>query len=228
MTDTATLVLLRHGESKANASGLVVATRRNGVKPEYGLTETGERQARDAGAAFARKTLGRGRGARPARVVMLTSPFSRARATARAFALSMGEHGPAMGAEEDALVVEWLAERCFGEENELKDAASTYESVWAQDQSDPFTPPRGAGEGAESVADVALRVAQGLTKALADNALSGATVFLVAHGDVLSATSAVLGECAKDDASEPLCEALKAHRTHGLGQAGWSIAWSNL
>ena len=41
--------LLRHGRSLANEAGIVVSLLQNGLKPEYGLTETGRQQAVAAG-----------------------------------------------------------------------------------------------------------------------------------------------------------------------------------
>jgi broad specificity phosphatase PhoE len=43
------IFVVRHGESTANASGTIVSDPQNGCKDEYGLTERGREQAREAG-----------------------------------------------------------------------------------------------------------------------------------------------------------------------------------
>ena len=47
-----TFWVLRHGRSKANAAGVIVSTLENGTLPEWGLTEEGSNQARNAGASL--------------------------------------------------------------------------------------------------------------------------------------------------------------------------------
>eukprot|EP00729_Bicosta_minor_P027009 gene27009-14380_t len=47
-----TFVLLRHGESTANAEGIIVSQPENGVLHKYGLTKTGVAQAKAAGRAL--------------------------------------------------------------------------------------------------------------------------------------------------------------------------------
>ena len=120
----ASVVLIRHGESLANVSNVVCSLMHNGIKPEYSLSPKGKQQAHESGAVFA-KTL-------PAahHVLIYTSPFSRATATAEIFGRACAESASASGAVEQPHVVEWLRERCFGEDAELKPSNEPYERYW--------------------------------------------------------------------------------------------------
>ena len=120
----ASVVLIRHGESLANVSNVVCSLMHNGIKPEYSLSPKGKQQAHESGAVFA-KTL-------PAahHVLIYTSPFSRATATAEIFGHACAKSASASGAVEQPHVVEWLRERCFGEDAELKPSNEPYERYW--------------------------------------------------------------------------------------------------
>ncbi|XRB21985.1 hypothetical protein RI054_29g118350 [Pseudoscourfieldia marina] len=214
----ASVVLIRHGESLANVSNVVCSLMHNGIKPEYSLSPKGKQQAHESGVVFA-KTL-------PAAhdVLIYTSPFSRATATAEIFGRACAESASASGAVEQPHVVEWLRERCFGEDAELKPSNEPYERYWRHDAADPFTPPPEGGIGRESVGEVALRTASGFTELLDRIGATtiGTNVVLVAHGDTLSTLAAVLAFCQREESERTIqafTDALRAHRSHGLKQA---------
>ncbi|CAN0447431.1 unnamed protein product, partial [Discosporangium mesarthrocarpum] len=65
----------------ANRKGIIVSSLEEGIDPANGLTENGLEQARAAGREL--KSVMLKSGCMPANTVVLTSPFSRARETAK-------------------------------------------------------------------------------------------------------------------------------------------------
>jgi probable phosphoglycerate mutase len=150
---------LRHGESEANAQGIILSDPAAGTAG-YGLTERGREQARAA--ASAADLAG-------PETLIYSSPFARARETAEIAREVLGA-GPVILRDE-------LRERFFGElEGQSNE---NYQKVWDRDVSDP-----GHGEwGVESVMSVL-----GRTSALVaelEQEHQGETIVLVSHGDAL-------------------------------------------
>jgi probable phosphoglycerate mutase len=130
-----TFVLLRHGESVANATGVIVSAAKNGVGG-YGLTEKGKGQAVAAGQTLAAalstspthpnttststsSTTGGG-----GELIFVTSDFARAAETAALVAAGVGKEGQVQ-------VDIRLRERFFGELELGPD--TRYQDVWAFD-----------------------------------------------------------------------------------------------
>ncbi|RMG11250.1 MAG: histidine phosphatase family protein [Planctomycetota bacterium] len=150
---------LRHGESEANAQGIVLSDPAAG-EAGYGLTPRGRSQARAAAEAFA----GEGR---PPRIY--SSPFLRARQTAEAFAEVLGVS--------EVLVRAELRERFFGQLEGHPSAR--YEDVWRRDEEDPGH----TDWGVESVVAVLGRTSALVAELEATR--RGERIVLVSHGDPL-------------------------------------------
>ena len=151
--------VMRHGQSKANAAGLIVSRIENDRRGDYGLSELGRQQAL---AAARRCGL-------PTDTLICSSDLSRARQTAEIVRAHLGAT--------DVVVTEALRERCFGEWE--GSAAGNYARVWAADE----TNPNGADGNVESAAAVLDR-----TTALIEDlerGYSGRDILLVSHGDPL-------------------------------------------
>lgn len=155
------LWVLRHGESTANAEGVIVSVPGPRALTEVGLTARGREQARAAARAGAAQGLG-------PQTVVISSDFARALETAEEFADGLGAAAPRIDQR--------LRERSFGQHDE--GPASAYEQVWEVDRA------RGTHlDEVEQVAAVAARVLEVLREA--DDLTRIAPVVLVAHGDVL-------------------------------------------
>lgn len=153
---------LRHGESQANAQGLIVSDPARGVAG-YGLTERGREQARAQVLACGALV------AAGADVVIYSSDFARARETAEVARAALGAGPVRLRAA--------LRERAFGA---FEGGPSTaYEPVWARDREDPTHTDSGV-EAARAVRDRAWALVQGL-----EAERRGATILLVSHGDPL-------------------------------------------
>jgi glucosyl-3-phosphoglycerate phosphatase len=151
--------VMRHGQSKANAAGLIVSCIDNDRRGDYGLTELGREQAL---AAARRCGL-------PRDTVICSSDFSRARQTAQIVRAHLGAA--------EVISTEALRERCFGDWE--GSATANYARVWAADE----TGPGDAGGGVESAAAVLERT----TALIADleRRYAGRDILLVSHGDPL-------------------------------------------
>lgn len=149
----------RHGESQANAQGIILSDPAAGVAG-FGLTALGREQARAQ--ALACPLLGRD-------TLLYSSDFARARETAEAARAALGA-GPVQ-------VRAALRERWFGA---LEGTTSrNYDAVWARDREDPAHDDRGV--------EPALRVRERLWALVQEleAARRGATILLVSHGDPL-------------------------------------------
>ncbi len=150
-------LLMRHGHSKANASGLIVS-RPGGGLTGFGLSRRGHVELADLLADW--------RWPIPDR--LLHSDFRRTTETAewigQHFGLALSPH---VG----------LRERSFGELEGLSD--SRYPDIWALDAEDP----RHRAFDVESVTGVADRML-GVIAAL-ETETQGETILLVSHGDPL-------------------------------------------
>ena len=157
---TCQLVVLRHGHSLANQSGLIASSVEN-AGDAFGLTTEGRAQVRSS-VAQARAHV-----TEP--ISVLSSPLLRARETAEIAADLFGT---------TLRVDDRLIERDFGDLEMGPD--DRYESVWAIDRKDPTH----RTWRVESVVEVLARLQQ-LLKEI--RCTTSGTALLVTHGDVASA-----------------------------------------
>jgi broad specificity phosphatase PhoE len=150
---------MRHGQSQANAAGLIVSSIARDRAGDYGLTAVGREQALAAAAACGL----------PAGTLVVTSDFARARQTAE---IARDRLGAA-----PATVSPALRERFFGELD--GGPVSGYPLVWAADAAGDETGAYGA-EPAAAVLDRTTALVAALERRHA-----GADILLVSHGDPL-------------------------------------------
>jgi probable phosphoglycerate mutase len=162
--------VMRHGQSKANEAGVIVAAIESDRRGDYGLSEAGLRQARAAADACGL----------PADTVICSSDFARARQTAEIVRARIGAA--------EVTVAEALRERSFGDLE--GDTVASYARVWEADEADEAgeankADQEGAGHplGVEPAAAVLDRV----TALVADleRRHAGRDILLVSHGDTL-------------------------------------------
>lgn len=151
---------MRHGESQANAEGIICSDPDNGVNG-YGLTAKGRAQAATSAENF---------DCHPQRLHIIHSDFLRARQTAEIVHSILQPTNPLISSE-------LLRERCFGRFDGSADSA--YSEIWQRDAKDPDH----HYMEVESVSDVLKRTQQLLTKL--EQTFTDADLLLVAHGDVL-------------------------------------------
>jgi probable phosphoglycerate mutase len=162
--------VMRHGQSKANEAGVIVAAIESDRRGDYGLSEAGLRQARAAADACGL----------PADTVICSSDFARARQTAEIVRARIGAA--------EVTVAEALRERSFGDLE--GDTVASYARVWEADEAGEAgeankADQEGAGHplGVEPAAAVLDRV----TALVADleRRHAGRDILLVSHGDTL-------------------------------------------
>jgi broad specificity phosphatase PhoE len=153
---------LRHGESEANAAGLIVSEPARGVAA-WGLTPAGRLQV----GASVRQAAARGE--LTATTFIYTSDFLRARDTAEVARATLGAGAVRLRTA--------LRERAFGRHEGGPNTA--YEPVWLRDRVDAAHTDGGV-EAAEAVRERTWHLVLDLEAALTDQ-----TVLLVAHGDPL-------------------------------------------
>jgi probable phosphoglycerate mutase len=151
--------VMRHGQSQANDEAIIVSSPAIG-RISYGLTNTGREQARRSA-----QLLDCGADLR-----IYSSDFLRAQQTAGIVRDVLGTTCP-------VTVTPLLRERCFGDLD--RQSAAAYQSVWDRDAVDPAH----RDCGVESANAVAARSATLL--ASLERSYCGASLLLVAHGDVL-------------------------------------------
>lgn len=151
--------LMRHGESLANRRGLIVSAPENAMH-NYGLTTKGAEQVLQTAlnTRLDRSTI------------IVSSDFQRAAETADIV------HS-VIDCENDIIAEQRLRERSFGDW-ELQDYKH-YESIWAQDQSNP-TQMKGNVETVQHTLERALSAIEDLETQYIDK-----NILLVSHGDVL-------------------------------------------
>jgi len=151
--------IMRHGQSKANARGIIVSRIENDRRGDYGLSELGRQQALAAA---------RGCGL-PGNTVICSSDFSRARQTAEIVRAHLGAP--------EVVIAEALRERCFGDWE--GSATGNYAWVWAADETNP-------GHAGGNV-EPAVAVLDRSTAFIVDleRRYSGHDILLVSHGDTL-------------------------------------------
>lgn len=164
------IVLVRHGQSVANAESLLVG------RADSPLTELGRRQAEATGTALARSAAQSGR--EPSRI--LTSPLARARDTAEAIAAC---HRATLGSSPQVEVEERLIELDYGELDlqPLREVAAATWTEWRYDRA--FRPP-----GGESLVELAERV-QALLASIEQEA-ARSEVIAVSHVSPVKAAAA--------------------------------------
>jgi broad specificity phosphatase PhoE len=151
--------VMRHGQSKANAAGIIVSCIRNDRQGDYGLTELGRQQA-----------LAVARGCDlPRDTIICSSDFSRARQTAEIVRAQLGAAG--------VVIAEALRERYFGAWE--GSATGNYARVWAADETDS-----GRADGDVEPAAAVLRRTTALIVDL-ERRYAGRDILLVSHGDPL-------------------------------------------
>jgi probable phosphoglycerate mutase len=149
---------MRHGQSKANEAGIIVATIDRDRGGDYGLSALGQQQARAAA-----DTSGL-----PAGTVICSSDFARARQTAEIVRARIGAA--------PVIVTEALRERCFGE---LEGSpVASYARAWDADEAHAGLPD--GVEPAAAVLDRATALVAGL-----EHQFTGRDILLVSHGDTL-------------------------------------------
>lgn len=151
---------MRHGQSKANVTNVIVSCIDNDSPDIFGLTALGREQALAAATA---STLPRGD------TVIRSSDFARAAQTARIVAAALGAA--------DAGVTSALRERCFGDWEGT--STGNYAAVWAADKTDPDR-----RDGHVEPAGAVLARAVAFIGTLEER-YSGRDILLVSHGDTL-------------------------------------------
>ena len=151
--------IMRHGQSKANARGIIVSRIENDRRGDYGLSELGRQQALAAA---------RGCGL-PGNTIICSSDFSRARQTAEIVRAHLGAP--------EVVTAEALRERYFGDWE--GSATGNYARVWAADETDPGQA-GGNVEPATAVLDRSTAFVMDL-----ERRYSGRDILLVSHGDTL-------------------------------------------
>ena len=151
--------IMRHGQSKANARGIIVSRIENDQRGDYGLSELGRQQA-----------LAAARGCSlPRNTVICSSDFSRARQTAEIARAHLGAP--------EVVIASALRERCFGDWE--GSATGNYARVWAADETNPCY----AGGNVEPAAAVLDRSTAFIVDL--ERRYSGRDILLVSHGDTL-------------------------------------------
>ena len=114
--------VIRHGHSVPNEKGLIVSQLEDGIKPEYSLTLKGQTQVKLAAELFILQNKNS-----IAEAIIIHSPFSRAKETAKIIVDQIG--GKIYSENEN------LRERFFGNLELTSD--KNYQLVWEKDKLDP-------------------------------------------------------------------------------------------
>ncbi len=160
------LLLVRHGRTSANASGILA-----GRTPGVLLDETGLRQARDAGRRLAGVSL----------AAEVSSPMERCLQTAEEMRCIRGGHGP------DLVVDPALAEVDYGSWSgrPLKELAQ--EDLWRTVQAHPSAARFPGGESMVAMAQRAVGAVRYREAQVAEDAGPEAVWMVVSHGDIIKA-----------------------------------------
>jgi broad specificity phosphatase PhoE len=159
--------VMRHGQSKANEAGVIVAAIESDRRGDYGLSEAGLRQARAAADACGL----------PADTVICSSDFARARQTAEIVRARIGAA--------EVTVAEALRERSFGDLE--GDTVASYAKVWEADEAGEANKADQEGAGHPHGVEPAAAVLDRVTALVADldRRHAGRDILLVSHGDTL-------------------------------------------
>jgi broad specificity phosphatase PhoE len=154
--------VMRHGQSKANLSGVIVSRIETDASGDYGLTEPGREQVRAAARSCPLRS----------RSLIFSSDFARAAQTADIMRAHL--------AAPDVVIASALRERCFGDWEGTPTA--NYRRVWAADEAGH------ADDGVEPVLAVLDRVTAFIVDLEGQH--SGRDILLVSHGDTLQVLQA--------------------------------------
>ena len=162
----ATLILVRHGRTTANAGG-TLAGRLPGVR----LDETGRRQATRAGERLAPVPL----------AALVTSPLERCKQTSKAILAARGDQGD----EVPVLTERGISECDYGEwqGRSLKDLAQ--EALWKVVQTQPSAAVFPGGEAMTTMQARAVGAVRRHDAAIEAEHGAGAVWVAVSHGDVI-------------------------------------------
>lgn len=155
---------VRHGNSIPNESGIIVSKLENGILPEYGLTDKGNKQAKIASQLLKLQVNFDLSGA-----IIFHSPFSRAKETAEIIAT---EFGCRLFGENEG-----LRERFFGDFELTID--KNYQQIWEHDKLDPDS----TFMNSESPSAVQNRMLKVLEQCEKLDEEYGQNIFLVGHAD---------------------------------------------
>ena len=155
---------LRHGESKANVSEIILSHLEDGVTEEFTLTEKGEQQVRDSVKKSENNNW------LDENTIIYSSPFSRCKRTAE-IAKEI------LGVKDGIILDNCLRERWFGELDKTHN--SNYHKVWSKDGDNPDH----KDFGSESAMEVGERIVS-LFKKLEEK-YKNRNILLVSHADVL-------------------------------------------
>ncbi|MBM9459033.1 MSMEG_4193 family putative phosphomutase [Nocardioides sp. zg-536] len=168
----ATLLLLRHGRTTANASG-VLAGRTSGVRlDDLGTTQVERAGRRIAGVAIAR---------------LVTSPQERCRQTAAAVAAAQKEAGRP---KPRAVVERGLAECDYGEWQGQQIKVLAKEPLWRTVQAQPSAVTFPGGEAMTTMQHRAVSAVRRLDAAITAEHGADAVWVAVSHGDIIKAVLA--------------------------------------
>jgi len=156
--------VLRHGESKANVSKVIVTSLENGLKEEYSLSINGEEQVMIS--------VGRAKdgGFLDEQTIIYSSPFSRTKKTAEIAK-------KVLGIEEKINFDERLVERFFGDLEGMD--YSVHQKIWDVDEKNPDHKEKNV----ESTREVLKRMTS-VIKDLEEK-YKGKKILLISHGDPL-------------------------------------------
>eukprot|EP00759_Apiculatamorpha_spiralis_P047536 PhF_6_TR43155/c0_g1_i2/m.66079 len=165
------VILIRHGQSIANERKIICSKPSNGTSPEYGLTHIGRQQAEQTGREIRQKYHSN------KKIVMFSSPYTRALQTAQIVATALGIPTTSI------IITEQLRERDFG--NYELGSDNQYNLVWDIDKTNADN----RNNCVESPNQVATRCREVLAMAAA---AEGDVFIFVAHGDVLQIMQCVI------------------------------------
>jgi probable phosphoglycerate mutase len=152
---------MRHGESRANTLGIILSNPKNGMKKEFGLTDTGKKQATQAI---------RQCNVLNANTMIVSSDFSRARETATIAKKLLGTTAIRFSRR--------LRERNFGHFEKTSD--NNYGKIWAADRMKERKGEMTTVESVHHVLGRATLLILSLEKQFHDR-----DILLVSHGDTL-------------------------------------------
>ncbi|QGF24882.1 MSMEG_4193 family putative phosphomutase [Raineyella fluvialis] len=163
------LLLVRHGRTTANASGILA-----GRTPGIRLDATGWEQARAAGQRLSGLTL----------AAAVSSPMERCLETARALHEVLGEGRP------ELVVDDALSEVDYGEWSGRALEELAKEELWRTVQAHPSAARFPGGESMVAMAQRAVSAVRARQDTLADEAGAEAVWLAVSHGDIIKAVLA--------------------------------------
>lgn len=180
-------VAIRHGESVPSAKGQVCSTLACGTNSKNTLTLKGRQEVVENTKKFIVSNRSMVlRYMKAGRLLIVTSPFSRTKETARLVAQTLQEQlGKEVSARHRQVPIEIepeLRERFFGAYEGQLNSAHLYETVWNLDKQDE----NNTAKGVESPKQVQQRALKLIEKLEASQAHQEKMVLVVSHGDFLT------------------------------------------